>query len=39
MAQRTAKLCRLAIWHRCTLIGSQSQGCPPNQPDTVGKGA
>ncbi len=33
----TAKLCRLAIWHRCTLIGSQSQGCPPNQPDTVGE--
>jgi len=20
----TAKLCRLAIWHRCTLTGSQS---------------
>ncbi len=24
----TAKLCRLAIWHRSTLTGSQGQGCP-----------
>jgi len=32
MGSVTAKLCRLAIWHRGILIGSQGQGCPSNEP-------